>query len=122
MRRRQCVGCEGEAVMRQSENGRKVPQATARVRAGMGAAILPSWIADRDPNLVCLLPPEKVTTVELWLVTHRDLLRTAHVRPVVDFLADLCGEMVTLYPDGIAAGPKTSRVTRYGTPAARLPK
>ena len=60
----------------------------------MGAAILPSWIADRDPNLVCLLPPEKVMTVELWLVTHRDLLRTARVRAVVDFLTDLCSEMV----------------------------
>ncbi len=73
-------------------NSRRIQHAACR--AGMGAAILPSWIADRDPNLVCLLPPKKVMTVELWLVTHRDLLRTARVRVVVDFLADLCREMV----------------------------
>ena len=73
-------------------NSRRIQHAACS--AGMGAAILPSWIADRDPNLVCLLPPEKVMTVELWLVTHRDLLRTARVRAVVDFLADLCREMV----------------------------
>ena len=73
-------------------NSRRIQHAACR--AGMGATILPSWIADRDPNLVCLLPPEKVMTVELWLVTHRDLLRTARVRAVVDFLADLCSEMV----------------------------
>jgi DNA-binding transcriptional LysR family regulator len=73
-------------------NSRRIQHAACK--AGMGAAILPAWIADRDPNLVCLLPPAKVMTVQLWLATHRDLLRTARVRAVAGFLADLCKEMV----------------------------
>ena len=61
----------------------------AACKAGIGIAILPSRLADREPELVCLLPPEQVLSVELSLVVHRDLLRTARVRAVMDFLADL---------------------------------
>jgi hypothetical protein len=32
------------------------------------------------------LPPEKVLSLPLWLVVHRDLARTAHVRAVMEFL------------------------------------
>ncbi len=61
----------------------------AACKAGLGAAILPCQTADRDPDLVRLLPPERVRSVPLWLVAHRDLLRTARVRAVMDFLADI---------------------------------
>lgn len=54
-------------------------------KAGMGIAILPCLTADRDPDLICLLPPEQVFVAELYLVTHRDLARTARVRAVIDF-------------------------------------
>jgi hypothetical protein len=52
---------------------------------------VPCAIADRDPDLVCLLPPERVLSIELWLVVHRELTRTARVRAVMDFLADAVG-------------------------------
>lgn len=55
-------------------------------KAGMGLAVLPCFIADRDPDLLRLLPPEDVLSLDLWLVVHRDLLRTARVRAVMDFL------------------------------------
>ena len=54
-------------------------------KAGMGLAILPCLSADRDPDLIRLLPPEQVFIAELYLVTHRDLVRTARVRAVIDF-------------------------------------
>src|SRR5436190_13438204 len=59
-------------------------------KAGAGIAILPCLMADSDPELICLLPPEQVISAELWLVVHRDLIRTARVRAVMEFVADVC--------------------------------
>ena len=39
--------------------------------------------------MIQLLPAAKVRSVKLWLVAHRDLVRTARVRAVMDFLADI---------------------------------
>jgi len=61
----------------------------AACKAGLGAAILPCLAADDDSNLIRLLPPERVRSVPLWLVAHRDLLRMARVRAVIDFLANI---------------------------------
>jgi DNA-binding transcriptional LysR family regulator len=63
----------------------------AACKAGMGVAILPTELADRERDLVCLLPAEQVLTVQLWVVVHRDLIRTARVRHVMDFLIK-CGD------------------------------
>ena len=68
-------------------NSRQIQYAACK--AGVGAAILPCLTADNDPDLMRLLAPEKVRSVPLWLVAHRDLLRTARVRAVMDFLADI---------------------------------
>lgn len=59
----------------------------AACRAGLGLAILPAALADADSELKRVLPPEEVLSVELWLVVHRDLARTARVRAVMQFLA-----------------------------------
>lgn len=61
----------------------------AACKAGLGAAILPCIAADDDPDLMRLISAEQVRSVPLWLVAHRDLLRTARVRAVMDFLADI---------------------------------
>jgi DNA-binding transcriptional LysR family regulator len=58
----------------------------AACKAGLGVAILPCALADKEPELICLLPPKKVLSLELWLVVHRDLARTTRVRAVMDFL------------------------------------
>ncbi len=68
-----------------ASDSRRVHQAACK--AGIGLAILPCAVADRDPDLVCLLPPQRVLSIDLWLVVHRDLVRTARVRAVMDFLA-----------------------------------
>jgi DNA-binding transcriptional LysR family regulator len=61
----------------------------AACRAGIGAAILPCLAADQDPELVCLVLPERVFSIEIWSVVHRELCRMARVRAVIDFIAAL---------------------------------
>jgi DNA-binding transcriptional LysR family regulator len=61
-------------------------------RAGLGLAILPAVLADADDELICLLPPEDVLSVHLWLVVHRELSRAARIRSVMDFLADAAAQ------------------------------
>jgi DNA-binding transcriptional LysR family regulator len=58
----------------------------AAVRAGAGLAVLPSFIADRDPDLVRCLDPIAGDDSELWLLTHERLRHTPRVRAVMDFL------------------------------------
>lgn len=61
----------------------------AACKAGLGVAILPCALADKETDLICLLPPKKVLSLPLWLVVHRDLARTARVRAVLDFLYEV---------------------------------
>jgi DNA-binding transcriptional LysR family regulator len=61
----------------------------AACRAGVGVTILPCFAGEADCELICLVPPERVLSVDLWLVVNRDLSRTARVRAVMDFVAGL---------------------------------
>ena len=58
------------------------------VRAGVGLAVLPSLIADLDPDLVRCLPPDRGNERGLWLLTHERLRHTPRVRAVLDFLGE----------------------------------
>lgn len=58
----------------------------AAVRAGAGLAVLPSFVADRDPDLVRCLEPISGDDIELWLLTSERLRHTPRVRAVMDFL------------------------------------
>lgn len=58
------------------------------VRAGMGMAVLPSFVADRDPDLVRVVEPPDKDRMELWLLTHERVRHTPRVRIVMDFLGD----------------------------------
>ena len=60
----------------------------AAVRAGAGLAVLPSFVADRDPALVRCLDPIAGDESELWLLTHERLRRSPPVRAVMDFLGE----------------------------------
>lgn len=57
------------------------------VRAGAGLAVLPSFFADRDPDLIQCLPPHPDDEGGLWLLTHERLRNVPRVRAVLDFLA-----------------------------------
>ncbi len=57
----------------------------AAARLGIGVAVLPCFVADRDPALVRLDGPEPVPH-ELWLLVHGDLRRTPRVRAVIEWV------------------------------------
>jgi DNA-binding transcriptional LysR family regulator len=60
----------------------------AACRAGLGLAVLPTFLGDAEPDLVRLLPPQAELVTDLWLLTHPDLRRTARIRACLDFLFD----------------------------------
>jgi DNA-binding transcriptional LysR family regulator len=60
----------------------------AAVRSGMGLAVLPSFMADRDPDLVQVVEPARNDRMELWLLTHERIRRAPRVRAVMDFLGE----------------------------------
>jgi DNA-binding transcriptional LysR family regulator len=60
----------------------------AACRAGLGLAVLPTFLGDPEPGLARLLPPQEDLVTDLWLLTHPDLRRTARVRVCLDFLFD----------------------------------
>ena len=58
------------------------------VRAGMGIALLPCYLADRDPNLRRISGVMSELTSELWIVTHQDLKNTARIRTFLAHAGD----------------------------------
>jgi DNA-binding transcriptional LysR family regulator len=61
----------------------------AAVRAGMGATVLPAFIAGAFDDLVPLTQPGRVATRMTWLLMPRDLRRVARVRAFAEFAFDL---------------------------------
>ena len=59
----------------------------AAVRAGLGLAVLPDFLAT-DPDFVRVLAPDEVFSDGVWLVMHADLAASNRVRAVADFLAE----------------------------------
>ena len=55
-------------------------------RAGLGLALLPRFLGDGDAELVRVLSLGPELASGLWLLTHRDLRRTARIRALLDFL------------------------------------
>lgn len=56
-------------------------------KAGLGIALLPTYLA-KDTELVRVLGPLKDLTTELWIVTHKSLKDTARVRAFMDIVGD----------------------------------
>jgi DNA-binding transcriptional LysR family regulator len=57
------------------------------VRLGFGAGDLPCFLGDVAPELERAFPGEKPEAIDVWIVVHADVQRTARVRAVVDELA-----------------------------------
>lgn len=58
------------------------------IRSGLGIAVLPTVIADADPDLIQCVPPKEGHGRTMWLVTHERVRHTPRVRVVIDFLYD----------------------------------
>ena len=73
------------------------------VLAGMGVALLPCHLGDGEPALVRLGPAQPEVRLDLWLLTHPDLRRTARVRAFMEVMGRrLAGEREQL--EGRPAG------------------
>jgi DNA-binding transcriptional LysR family regulator len=56
------------------------------VRQGLGLAVLPCHMGDRDPELARYIDPPAEMDMDLWLLYHNDLKRTERVRVFRDFV------------------------------------
>jgi DNA-binding transcriptional LysR family regulator len=65
-----------------------LPTQIAAVRAGIGLAIIPDFLA-AGGDLVQVLPPSEVFANDIWLVVHSDISASARVRAVSDFLSEV---------------------------------
>ena len=63
----------------------------AAVQAGVGVGHVLCFLADEDPLLERLGPPEPALETGLWLLTHQDLRTTGRVRVFLDSMADAIG-------------------------------
>ena len=68
----------------------------AAIRAGLGVGGQTCFIADRDPDLVRVIP-EREIRFEIWLVTHPGLRRSARIRATYDFLAERLRQAAPLF-------------------------
>jgi DNA-binding transcriptional LysR family regulator len=57
-------------------------------RAGIGLAMVDCFLGDADPDLVRILPTKLYHTMEVWLVTHSEVSRSARIRVLFDHLAE----------------------------------
>ncbi|MBL8250486.1 MAG: LysR family transcriptional regulator [Candidatus Competibacter sp.] len=70
------------------------------VLAGVGLAVLASYIGASDPRLVKVLPEEAFFRHTFWLAAHADRLRLKRVRLVWDYLVGLIGAHRRLFLNG----------------------
>ena len=61
--------------------------------AGVGLAALPCYLGDSDARLARARAPIAEMTTALWVLTHRDLARTARVRLLMDHLSAALGRL-----------------------------
>lgn len=61
----------------------------AAAEAGLGLAVLPTFLARRPTQLQQILKTVKAPRKNIWLVVHRDLRHLARVRAALDWLDDL---------------------------------
>lgn len=78
------VGPERRVVFRTNSTASLVVAA----RLGVGVAVLPCFLGERDPELVRVDGPTP-TSHELWLLVHGDLRRTPRVRAVIEWVDEL---------------------------------
>lgn len=54
---------------------------------GLGFAVLPCFLGDRDDRLIRVEPPPKELNTFVWVLTHKDLRNSARVRALSEHLA-----------------------------------
>ena len=88
------------------------PTNVAAARAGIGLATLPCGIADLEPGLVRVAELPESFTLDLWLLTHEDLRRSARIRAFLDFMAEALAREAPLLE---GAEPRAGRAAMVTT-------
>lgn len=74
-------------------------------KAGLGIAVLPSFMSDVEPSLVRLFETSMDQSSHgLWLLVHKDLRQTARVRAFVDFVTKALENEADLFEGRRPAG------------------
>jgi DNA-binding transcriptional LysR family regulator len=81
----------------------------AAAKRGIGLATLPCGLADIDPDLERVGPLPEDFTLDLRLLTHEDLRRTARIRAFLDFLAEALAAEAPLLEGRRAGGAAGAR-------------
>ncbi|MCA9646154.1 MAG: LysR family transcriptional regulator substrate-binding protein, partial [Myxococcales bacterium] len=72
----------------------------AAASCGLGIALLPRSVAERDSTLVRIRTETSPTPREVWQTIHADMRNNARVRAVTEFLA---GVVAARVPNGTAS-------------------
>jgi DNA-binding transcriptional LysR family regulator len=80
------------------------------VRAGVGIALLPCYLADPVPEVRRLTAPLPQLEGELWIVTHKDLKDTARVRTFLAIVGDGIAAQRALFEGKSKRAPDGARV------------
>ena len=59
----------------------------AAVRAGLGIGFVAAYLLRDDPDVVAEVPELAIPAAPFWLVVHREIRTSCHIRAVIDFLA-----------------------------------
>ena len=70
----------------------------------------------KQRDLVCVLAHKKVLSVELWIVVHRDLVRSAQIRATMDFLSK---RPCTIAPGAVVSCPQGQSSYRWAPRSAK---
>jgi len=86
-----------QAADRQTVFTSSGPAVVEAAKAGMGLFAMSCYAADSRPALVPVTRPMEAMTVELWVLTHADLRRTARVKALMDYLVEQLRGMRDLF-------------------------
>lgn len=62
-------------------------------KLGIGLGIMIDAVGDREPLVERVLPESEVIIFPIWLVAHKQLKSSKHIRAVFDFLSDALAEL-----------------------------
>jgi DNA-binding transcriptional LysR family regulator len=69
--------------------------------AGLGLAMLPTYVGDADPQLQRLARPDVRHMADFWLLTHRDLRDNARLRVARELIHAALTERLPLFHGGV---------------------
>jgi molybdate transport repressor ModE-like protein len=109
------IARHGRIVMRSNE----ILPMVAAAKAGLGLAFLPCIAAHGEPGL-SLVAPGIVAEREMYLVTHRDLLKRTRVRLVFDLVVRICAENAAALAGKLAVDLMDGRQPSFNVNEAAL--